>query len=75
MTYEDAMTHMKQGRAVKREGWEGHARVDGLQVIRVKPGRVPFRFYASREDRVATDWVASVPPARSDVSPNIATFQ
>lgn len=74
MTYEDAMNQMKLGRAAKRAGWAGHTRIEGLTIIRVTPGRVPYLFYASREDKAATDWVASVPPTRSDVQPNIATF-
>lgn len=74
MNYNDAMTQMKQGRAVKRPGWAGHARVEGLRVIRVKPNVRPVKFCATEADRAATDWVASVPPARSDVSADIATF-
>lgn len=74
MTYDDAMEHMKVGRVAKREGWHGHVRIEGLRIIRVRPNVRPIKFYATAADRAATDWVASVPPARSGATVDIATF-
>lgn len=67
MNFEDAMTQMKAGHVVKRATWKGHARIEGLFMIRVKPGIHPFQFRASKEDKAALDWVASAPPPRSTV--------
>lgn len=67
MTYEAAMTEMKQGRVARREGWEGHVRIEGLRMIRVRPGALPSAFHATREDQAASDWVASQTPARSEI--------
>lgn len=69
MTYDDAMEQMKLGRAVRREGWQGHVRVEGLRIVRVKPNVRPAKFHATAADRAATDWVASAPPTTSALVP------
>ena len=67
MTYDDAMTQMKQGHAARREGWNGYVRIEGMRLIRVRPDRKPSPFRASPDDRAASDWVASDAPTTAEV--------
>lgn len=75
MTFEEAMTEMKLGRVARREGWTGHVRIDGLQIIRVQPNILPHRFFASAADKRADDWVVSKSPGVSILPPlDLGTF-
>lgn len=59
MNFEIMMGNIKLGRVARRDGWEGHVRVEGIRMIRVRPNKLPAEYCATIADREAIDWVVS----------------
>lgn len=56
MTFDDAIAKMKLGHVAKRADWQGHVRIYGIRMIRIRPNVMPADYTASSEDKTATDW-------------------